>query len=130
MRSRTFPPSRFHTGVSSTLPLMSHSAISRPLMAPQPTTLVRPWPIIAMCIFWVRRSIWAGSSPISNGARSLTAVSTTRGQPLHSPMPVTPWSVTTRTNSQLREDGASASCEPNDPSAAQAVSGGAPTCMR
>ena len=99
-------------------------------MAPQPTTLVRPWPIIAMCIFWHSRSMSAGSSPIRRCARSLTAVSTTRGQPLHSPMPVTPWSVTTRTNSQFRDDGAAASCEPNDPSAAQAVSGGAPTGIR
>ena len=81
---------------------MSHSAMSRPVIAPEPTVPVMPWPMMAVIIFCHRRSMCWGSSPISSAFRSCTAVSITRGHPEHSPMPVTPSSVYTLTNSQLR----------------------------
>ena len=58
-----------------------------PVMAPEPTTPVMPWPCVEAYSFCQMRSIRNGSSPTTNGFRSSIAVCTTRGQPQHSPTP-------------------------------------------
>ena len=85
-----------------------------------------PWPMTATCIRCHSRSVSKASSPTTTWARSRTAASTTRGQPLPSPTPVIPASVSTLTNSQLRVPAVTLCCT----SGVQPETPGGPACIR
>ena len=96
MRSRIGPPKSSYTGAPSALPLMSHSAISMPLMADICTTPPRTWKwwySVCQCC-----SILPGSLPISWSPNSSIIVATAKGPDVASPQPVMPSSVSTFTN--------------------------------
>src|SRR5579872_491852 len=101
-RFRTAPPSNWYTGTFLTLPAISHSAWSIPLIALIAT--IPPRKNGCRLITCHRCSTRSGSSPTTNGARSSTHPATARvfHSVVHSPHPTTPASVSTLTKIQFR----------------------------